>query len=218
MAVYCSTISAKLTAALYDPPIADKAHVCVAVYCSVLQCVAVCCSVLQCVAACCSKMSAKLTAGMYAYRMCYSTAITPVPSKTQVCVALRSLCCSAKHTQSHKVDMLRHVRVLQCVTVCYSVLQCVTVCCSVLQCVAVCYSMLQCVTVCYSVLRCVALCYSVLHCVAVWYSVLQCVAVCCSVMHLTRWTHVQLEGLLSGVFGITLPAQTDGIDRFLKPK
>jgi len=67
-----------------------------------------------------------------------------------------------------------HIRMLQCVAVCYSVLQCAAVCCSVLQYVVVYCSVLQCAAVCCSVLQCVAVCCSVLQCAAVCCSVLQC--------------------------------------------
>ena len=62
------------------------------------------------------------------------------------CTHTRARPCT--HTHAY-----RHIHVMNCVAVCYSMLQCVAVCCSVLQCVAVCCNVLQCVAVCCSALR-----------------------------------------------------------------
>jgi len=93
------------------------------------------------------------------------------------CVAVR---CSTGYDQGRSAI----VRVLQCVTVYWSVLQCVAVCCSVLQYVAVHCSMeyKQGKGAVIRSLQCVAVCCSVLQRVAAFCSVLQRVVVCCRVL------------------------------------
>jgi len=147
-------------------------HLCVVLYCSVLQSVAECCRMLQCVASLCvlqyvtlSSAHTTLTCVLQCVAVC-SSVLQCVAVFTVRCITLCvAVCYTALH---HFVINNTHFALLSAAQYC-SVLQRVATCCSVLQHAAACCSVLQRVAICHSV-------FSVLQ------RVLQRVAYCCSVL------------------------------------
>jgi hypothetical protein len=106
----------------FVPHQATQKHICIAVYCCVLQCVDVYCCVLLCIAVCCCVLQ------------CIAVYCCVLLCVDVYCSVL--LC----------VDV--YCSVLMCIAACCSVLLCIAVYCCALMCITVYCSVLMCIAAC----------------------------------------------------------------------